>query len=247
MEKKILIVDDEVSILELLSYNIKKDGFNSITAENGSQALSLARREHPDLILLDLMLPDMSGLDVCRILRHDEQTEQIPVIMVTARTDETDIVKGLELGADDYITKPFSPKVALARIHSVLRRSGSVKNNTEKPGTINNNTSDIITINGLMIDTARFKTQINGHPITLSATEFAILLYLAQNPGRVFTRHQIINAIKGDSYPVTDRSIDVQILSIRKKLGETDPEKSIIETIRGVGYRMCEEANHEYL
>ncbi len=233
--QKILIADDETAIRELLSYNVQKSGFAAVTAENGAQALSIARSEQPGLILLDIMLPDMSGLDVCRILKHDAQTERIPVIMITAKTSEEDIVTGLELGADDYITKPFSPRVALARVRSVLRRSGA-------EGGARAAESGAVSINGLHIDAQRFKATFRGEAVTLSATEFAILHYLAEHPGRVFTRQQLINAIKGDSYPVTERSIDVQILSIRKKLGETDPEQSIIETIRGVGYRMCDEA-----
>jgi two-component system, OmpR family, alkaline phosphatase synthesis response regulator PhoP len=230
---KILIVDDESPIRELIRFNIEKAGFTAVQAENASQAISLARSEIPGLIILDLMLPDMSGLDVCRVLKSDSSTKHIPVIMVTAKTEDSDIVTGLELGADDYVTKPFSPKVLIARITSVLRRIDDAGNSATDP-------EAEIRVRDLLINPTRHEVKINGNPVDFSATEFAILEFLGQHPGQVFSRLQIINAVKGDSYPVTERAIDVQILGIRRKIEEIGG-RDIIETIRGVGYRMCED------
>lgn len=229
----ILIVDDEEPIRELIRYNIEKQGYRTVTAANGKEALDAARTEKPDLIILDLMLPDMSGLDICRIIKNDRTTANIPIIMVTAKTEDSDIVTGLELGADDYVTKPFSPRVLFARIQSVLRRKSTVQQE---------NTADEIVIHQLTISSQKHEVKKDGQSIDLSATEFAILDFLARHPGQVFSRQQIINAVKGTSYPVTDRSIDVQILGIRRKLGDSAESTSpIIETLRGVGYRMTEE------
>lgn len=240
---KILVVDDETPILELIKYNLQKEGFSVLTAENGAKALERAKNDNPDLVLLDLMLPDMSGFDICHILRNDKSTSKIPIIMATAKTDDMDVVSGLDLGADDYITKPFSPKVLMARVRSVLRRvqegslaAGNSKGNVEPDGTVK--------VHGLKIIPDKFEVSYNGKIIVFSATEFAILLHLAKHPGRVFPRQQIINDIKGETYPATERSIDVQILNIRKKLVDATGNslfQNIIETVRGVGYRMIEE------
>lgn len=224
--EKILAIDDEQPILELLRYNLEKDGFRVMTAGSGEDAMRIAKNEVPDLILLDLMLPGMSGLDVCRRLKENHSTADIPIIMVTAKTEDSDIVLGLELGADDYVTKPFSPKVVLARVRTVLRRRN--RKPVEPEG-------EKVEHHGVSIDPIRHEVTSNGEPLVLSVTEFQILEYLARNPGRVFSRTQIISAVKGSSYPVTERSIDVQILSIRKKLGA---RADIIETVRGIGYRM---------
>jgi two-component system, OmpR family, alkaline phosphatase synthesis response regulator PhoP len=238
---RILIVDDEEPIRELIRYNVEKEGFQTLVAGNGLEALNLVRSEKPDIIILDLMLPDMSGLDICRILKNDTATVVIPIIMVTAKTEDSDIVRGLELGADDYVTKPFSPKVLIARIRSVLRRG--ISNSGNNPaGEINTRNIRIIPL--------KHEVYINGGLTEFSATEFSILTYLVHHAGQVFSRQQLINAVKGDSYPVTERSVDVQILSIRRKIGDTassvhstgnDEERPVIETIRGVGYRFCEE------
>ena len=236
----ILVVDDELPIIELIQYNLKKEGFEVLTAENGAQALELARTEKPDLIILDLMLPDMGGFDICRILRNDTSTARIPIIMATAKTSDSDIVSGLELGADDYITKPFSPKVLVARVKSVLRR---FQEQTEQVTAVVPKTNGTVFIHGLQIIPHKFEASLNGSPIIFSATEFSILHHLARHPGQVFSRIQIINDIKGSSYPVTERSIDVQILSIRKKLAESAESPAfanMIETVRGVGYRFVE-------
>src|SRR5574344_462985 len=229
----ILIVDDEEPIRELIRYNVERNGYASLTAANGKEALDYARNKNPDCIILDLMLPDMSGLDICRILKNDDSTTAIPIIMVTAKTEDSDIVTGLELGAEDYVTKPFSPRVLTARIQSVLRRKSSVQQTSS---------SDEINIHGISILPEKHEVTKDGKKINLSATEFSILEYLARHIGQVFSRQQIINAVKGSSYPVTDRSIDVQILGIRRKLKDNaDSDTPIIETLRGVGYRMAEE------
>lgn len=235
----ILVVDDEFPIIELIQYTLKKEGFAVLTAEKGSRALELARTEKPDLIILDLMLPDMGGFDICRILRNDDSTAHIPIIMATAKSSDSDIVSGLELGADDYITKPFSPKVLVARVKSVLRRLQE----QQEQGASSLKTDGTVLIHGLQIIPHKFEVRFNGVPIIFSATEFSILHHLARHPGQVFSRIQIINDIKGSSYPVTERAIDVQILSIRKKLAEaagSPTAANIIETVRGVGYRFVE-------
>lgn len=230
---KILIVDDEAPIRELVRYNLEKEGYGTVSAENGTEALRLARSENPSLVILDLMLPDMGGLDVCRVLKNDTKTMAVPIIIVTAKTEDADIVAGLELGADDYVTKPFSPKVLIARIKSVLRRM-------ENASKQSSSASDEIIVRGIGINPLKHEVAVAGSPVDLSATEFAILIFLAQHPGQVFSRQQIINAIKGESYPVTDRAVDVQILGIRRKL-DAAGAGDVIETIRGVGYRMCED------
>jgi len=230
---KILVVDDEEPIRELIAYNVEKNAYTAITAKNGKEALEEARTQLPDLIVLDLMLPDMSGLDICRILKNDSTTQSIPIVMVTAKTEDSDIVAGLELGADDYVTKPFSPRVLMARIQSVLRRR--------------NNSASVcppeeIQLHNMTLSLQKHEVKKDGEPVDLSATEFSILAFLAQHAGQVFSRQQIINAVKGSSYPVTDRSIDVQILGIRRKLGDhAESETPLIETLRGVGYRMTED------
>lgn len=225
--EKILVVDDEEDIIELVRYNMAKEGYRIIGVTTGEQAISKARAELPDLILLDIMLPGVDGLEVCKILKADEKTAHIPIVMLTAKGEESDIVTGLELGADDYITKPFSPKVLIARIRAVFRR----KMVREREG------MSVIKIHDLVIDPFRHEVLVKNKPIELSATEFRILQYVAQRPGWVFTRGQIINAVKGEDYPVTDRSVDVQIVNLRKKLGRAG---EYIETVRGVGYRFKE-------
>lgn len=238
---KILIVDDEAPIRELLKYNLEKEAFSTLQAENAAQAVGFSKLELPDLILLDLMLPDLSGLEVCKILKKDKVTEKIPIIMVTAKTEDEDVVAGLELGADDYITKPFSPKVLIARVNSVVRRS--------KKSEVKINNQDFICVNKLKIDIKKHEISWDNTFIDFSATEFAIVEFLAKNVGQVFSRQQIINAVKGSDYPVTERAIDVQILGIRKKLEQFNTSvfnvSDLICTIRGIGYRMQEDKNSD--
>ncbi|HNW81917.1 MAG TPA: response regulator transcription factor [bacterium] len=228
-KEKILLVEDEEDILNLMKYNLEREGFKVDGAASGEMALRIARETIPDIILLDLMLPGMDGLDVCRILKNDKNTQRIPIVMVTAKGEDSDVVTGLELGAEDYITKPFSPKVLVARIKTVLRRNNKNEETIKNP---------VIKIEGMEIDTIKHRVSIDDERIDLTATEFSILVYLAKRPGWVFTRTQIINSIKGDDYPVTDRSVDVQILNLRKKLGKVG---DFIETVRGVGYRFKEQ------
>jgi len=222
----ILIVDDEQDIRELVRYNLNKVGFDTLGAETGERAIELAREEHPALIVLDLMLPGLDGLDVCRILKNDARTEDICIIMLTAKGEEADIVRGLETGADDYITKPFSPGILTARVKANLRRSTGSKG-----------ADGVLEYGDLFIHKGRREVTVAGKAISLTNSEFQILYFLASNPNWVFTRYQIIDAIKGDNYPVTERSVDFQIVGLRKKL---DSAGDTIKTVRGVGYRFIE-------
>ncbi len=218
----ILAIDDEEDILEVLRFAISKEGYQIECATSGREGLEIARRVHPSLIILDLMLPDVDGLDVCRQLKKEASTNAIPVIMLSAKGAEGDVVTGLEMGADDYVCKPFSPRILLARIKTVLRRPSGDKEDT------------LVKYQGFVIDPHRYKVSVGGGVLDLTNTEFKILYFLAKQPDLVFTRHQIVNAVHGEDYPVTDRSIDVQIVSLRKKLG---PMGDLIDTVRGVGYR----------
>ena len=225
-KEKILVVDDEPDIVELIAYNLTKEGYQVSTAATGEAALSKVQHDRPDLILLDLMLPGIDGLEVCRALSGYD----IPILMATAKSDDADIIIGLEMGADDYITKPFSPRVLIARIRAVLRRRRRSRERTSD--------AVVLTLHGIAVDTKRYHVSLEGEPLDLSATEFSILEFLIRNPGWVFSRGQIIESVKGADYPVTERSVDVQILALRKKL----QHKGVcIETIRGIGYRMAEE------
>ena len=223
-KKHILIIEDEPDINELLSISLMKNDYSVSKAFHGEKGLKIARELSPDLILLDLMLPGISGLDVCKLLKSEEETSFIKIIILTALSQEHDIVKGLELGADDYITKPFSSLVLNARIKTVLRRNLREKKQY----------SDTINIDNIQITPKTRTVKIDKETLDLTFTEFQILLLLATHPGWVFTRYQIINKIRGDNHPVTDRSVDFQIVGLRKKMG---PKGKLIETIRAVGYR----------
>lgn len=223
----ILVVDDEPDILSILKYNLEKNEYTTTCVKSGESALKVAREQQPDLILLDLMLPGINGLDVCRIIRQDPAIVHIPIIMLTAKGTEADIVTGLELGADDYVTKPFSPKELVARVGSVLRRQRVV---TEHD-------SPVLSKHGIQINSDRREVRVNDTAIDLTATEFDILYFLIKRPGWVRTRDQIIENVRGDNYPVTDRTVDVHITSLRKKLGGAGEN---LETVRGVGYRFRE-------
>ncbi|MCF7809215.1 MAG: response regulator [Candidatus Marinimicrobia bacterium] len=226
----ILVVDDEADIRELVRYNLNKSGFETLGAETGEKALELAREEHPALMVLDLMLPGIDGLDVCRILKNDARTEDICIIMLTAKGEEADIVRGLEIGADDYITKPFSPGILTARVKANVRRTTGSKSG-----------DGVLEYGNLFIHKGRREVLVDGDPVDLTNTEFQILYFLAANPHWVFTRAQIIDEIRGDNYPVTDRSVDFQIVGLRKKLGAVG---DCIKTVRGVGYRFFEDTDH---
>jgi DNA-binding response OmpR family regulator len=225
-KEKILIVEDEEDIQELIRYNLEKEGFKNLkVVDSGEKAIEALKGFSPDVILLDLMLPGMDGLAVCRHLKSVQETATIPVIMLTAKSEETDIIIGLEMGADDYIAKPFSNKVLVARIKSVLRRSKQ---------TFNDEDSGVIKRGDLVMNRGKREVSLNGKSITMTFSEFEILYMLAKRPGWVFTRNQIVNEVKGDDYPVTERAIDVQIVGLRKKLKGAE---DMIETVRGVGYR----------
>ena len=221
---KILVVDDEEDIRELVRLNLAPEGYEVLGCQSGECALETARRKLPSLILLDLMLPGIDGLEVCRKLKEDARTRGIPIIMLTARAEEADIVAGLELGAEDYVTKPFSTRVLVARVRRLLRRAAEPANQEQT-----------IRIHGLTIDPGRHEVLIEGRPIELTYTEFNILHALAGRPGFVFTRHRIVDALYGGNYVVTERAVDVQMVSLRKKLGA---QGKYIETVRGVGYRL---------
>ena len=224
--KNILVVEDDPDIKELISFNLSNQGHQVFEASNGELGIEKAREKLPDLILLDLMLPGIHGLDVCRIIKADQETKDIPIIMVTAMGQEEDIVKGLETGADDYITKPFSIKVLLARVSAVLRRSFEE---------YDQDSDKSLLINGISIKPRLREVRVEDKVIdNLTFSEFQILYLLAGHPGWVFTRYQIIDKIRGDNYPVTDRSVDFQIVGLRKKLGDAG---KLIKTVRGVGYR----------
>ena len=226
-KEKILVVDDEEDILELVRYNLAREGYTVICAASGEAALKTAASDPLDLIILDLMLPGIDGLEVARRLRQNSGTKDTPIVMLTAKGEEADIVTGLELGADDYVTKPFSPRILIARIKAVIRRRSGM---TEVE-------SEVLTVRELSIHTGRRHVTANGRSLDLTYTEFQVLHFLARRPGWVFTRFQIVDAVRGDDYPVTDRSVDVQIVGLRKKLG---PLGKYIETVRGVGYRFME-------
>ncbi len=224
-KEKILVVDDEEDILELVRFNLAREGYHVTCVQNGEDALRQIRDSAPDLVVLDLMLPGIDGLEVARKLKSDPETSHIPIVMLTAKGEEADIVVGLEMGADDYVTKPFSPRVLAARIKAVLRRK------REGQGTADQQT---ITVGELAIHPGRHELTIAGQPVRLTRSEFQILLCLARRPGWVFTRYQIVDAVHGEDYAVTERSVDVQIAGLRKKLGAYG---KYIETVRGVGYR----------
>ncbi|MBI3993440.1 MAG: response regulator transcription factor [Candidatus Lambdaproteobacteria bacterium] len=224
MNEHIVVVEDEEDIQELFAHVLKQEGFRVTLSASGEEALRLLERHPPDLLLLDLMLPGIDGLGVCRRMKEQPATRHVPIIMVTAKGEESDIVTGLELGADDYLPKPFSPRVLVARIRSVLRRRAGPAADAESP----------LERGPLYIYPGRREVRLDGAALQLTYSEFELLHFLARRPGWVFTRNQIVEAVHGQDYHVTDRSVDVQIVGLRKKLG---PHGRMIETIRGVGYR----------
>ena len=224
-KRKILIIEDDRDIVEMLDYNLKEEGYETISALNGEQGIALAGKERPDLIILDIMLPIIDGFEVCRILKNDDRVAHIPIIILSAKSQETDKVVGLELGADDYVTKPFSPRELIARTRAILRRGRAEHiNNRIQRGEIT-------------IDRTRHKVTVGGKEISLTSTEFKLLEFMARRPGAVFSRSQILDAVAGDDAVVCDRTVDAHIKSLRHKLG---PAKNYIETIRGAGYRFKE-------
>ena len=222
---KILVVDDEEDLLELVRYTLAKEGHSITCVDTGEKAVDSVQHKLPDLIVLDLMLPGIDGLEVCRRLKRDSTTRDVPIIMLTAKSEERDVITGLDGGADDYITKPFSPRVLLARVKSLLRR---------KDVEIRSQQETTIQVRDLIIHPGRHEVTLQGNQLKLTYTEFALLQFLTKRPGWAYTRSQIVDAVKGEDYPVTERSVDVQVAGLRKKLGVFG---SNIETVRGVGYR----------
>jgi two-component system, OmpR family, alkaline phosphatase synthesis response regulator PhoP len=226
-KERILVVDDEEDLLELVRYNLTREGYRVTCVSTGEDALDQARREIPDLVILDLLLPNVDGLEVCRRLKGDSKTKHIPILMLTAKTEEADVVAGLELGADDYMTKPFSPRVLIARVKAVVRRRSTAAPDERS----------VVRIHELTVDPGRHEALVEGKAVELTYTEFALLHFLARKPGWTFTRSQIVDAVKGEDYPVTERSVDVQVAGLRKKLGD---HAEYVQTVRGVGYRFKE-------
>ncbi len=223
----ILVVEDDRDILELIVYNLEKERYTVLKCNTGEKALERLFKNEPALVLLDLMLPGIDGFEICKRLKSDVSTRHIPVLMLTAKGEESDIISGLELGADDYMTKPFRPRELIARIRAILRRSSGT---AQPPGK-----HEAISVHGIDIHPGRREVTVNGKTVDLTFTEFEVLHALAQRPGWVFTRYQIVDAVRGEDYPVTDRSVDVQIVGLRKKLGKAG---NMLETVRGIGYRI---------
>jgi two-component system phosphate regulon response regulator PhoB len=228
-KETILVVDDEEDILELVRFNLSREGFQIVCAASGEEAWKILKNQQFDLMILDLMLPGMDGLELARRVKNEDSIRKIPIVMLSAKGEEADIVAGLELGADDYITKPFSPRILIARVRTVLRRRWQSPVDDD----------EALEIYDLVIHPGRRHVTVLGEAVDLTYTEFQVLHFLAKRPGWVFTRTQIVDAVRGEDYPVTDRSVDVQIVGLRKKLGSSG---RYIETVRGVGYRFKEKA-----
>lgn len=226
--KRILIVDDEKDLVELVSYNLKKEGFFVEPSYDGEDALRKLKNQHFDLLILDLMLPGMDGLEILRVIRSDSRLSGLPVLILTAKGEEFDRVLGLELGSDDYVTKPFSPRELVARVKALLRRASKESKETEK--------EDLIKIGELEIDRARYSVRIKDKDIKLSTTEFKLLLYLAKRRGRIFTREQLLDAVWGNEVYVEPRTVDVHIRRLRAQIEENPANPKYIKTKRGVGY-----------
>ncbi len=229
-KRTILVVDDEKDLIDLISYNLKRNGYEVLCADNGNDAIDLAEKHLPDTILLDLMIPGIDGTEVARRLKGNPVTARIPIIMLTAKSEETDVIVGLTLGADDYVTKPFSMKILLARLTTVLRRN---EKTTSAPET------GMLKAGALSIDLSKHEVLIDSETIKLTLTEFKLLAAIVQARGRVLTRHQLMDKAMGTDIFVTDRAIDVHVTAIRKKLGDSS---YLLHTVRGVGYRLQEDA-----
>lgn len=229
--KKILVVDDEKDIVELIEYNLKKEGFSVIQAYDGEAAVSIAKKQQPDLLILDLMLPRMNGIDVCKAIRANPGTVDLPIIMLTAKTDESDKVLGLEIGADDYITKPFSIKELIARVRTILRRFREKESSRLK---------ETFEMEGLSINYSSCTVRINGSEVVLSPTELKLLFFLSRNRGRVYSRNQIIDHVWGDETFITDRAVDVHIRRLRSQIEKDMENPHYILTVRGFGYKFAD-------
>lgn len=232
MKQTVMVVEDDGDIRQLLSYNLSKEGYRALMAASAEEAFGHLSAERPDLILLDLMLPGLDGLSFCQRLRGESSTAGVPIIMLTAKGEEADIVAGLNAGANDYVTKPFSPKVLLARVQAVLRRPAVAAASVAE-----DNGAEVIRIHNMTIHLGRHEVVVDGAPLELSATEFRLLHFLARRPGWVFTRQQILDGLHGQKHAITDRAVDVQIVGLRRRLGKA---ADFLETVRGVGYRFKE-------
>ena len=234
-KRRVLVVDDEKDLVDLISYNLARGGYEVLTAYDGKDALETAQREVPDLVVLDLMLPGLDGTEVARRLKADSRTAGVPIVMLTAKGEETDVVVGLTIGADDYVTKPFSMKILLARINTVLRRGEGVEAGATGEG-------GVLRAGPLVIDMSKHEVTVNGEPVRLTLTEFKLLSALVAARGRVLTRDQLMDKAMGTDVFVTDRAIDVHVTAIRKKLGDAS---WLVRTVRGVGYRLQESPGEE--
>lgn len=223
----IVVVEDEQAIQDVIAYNLRREGYEVLLAGHGNEGLALIQSKRPALVILDLMLPGIDGLSICQQLRADPKTRSIPLMILSAKEEESDIVIGLSLGADDYLAKPFSPREMLARVKALLRRANNSRSVSD----------DYIQVGPLAIDFSRFEAKLSGQPLKLTATEFKLLAELAGHPGRALTREHLLNRAVGDAVVVVDRNIDVHIRSVRKKLGD---HAGMIETVRGLGYRFVE-------
>jgi len=224
--RTVLVIDDEPDLLRLLDYNLSRADYLVLTARDGESGLEAARKHHPDLVILDVMMPGLDGWEVCKRLRAEPATAPTPILMLTAKAEETDRVIGLELGADDYVTKPFGVREVLARVKALLRRRDA-----------SGQAPEVATVGPLTIDSGRRSVTAGGKPLTLTTTEFNLLRALARRPGRVYSREELLAGARADDTPVTDRTVDVHVSALRRKLGR---HEDLIETVRGVGYRMRE-------
>jgi two-component system alkaline phosphatase synthesis response regulator PhoP len=225
---RVLVVDDQVEIVRVLRAYLERAGFGVLTAYDGHEALRIARQEHPDLVILDLMLPGMDGLDVCRALHREGD---VPIIMLTARVDEPERILGLEMGADDYVTKPFSPREVVARVRAVLRRARPAGDSLR----------DVLTSGNLQLDPTRREVRVDGRPVDLTPSEYGLLLVMMRAPGRVFSRSHLLEAIQGDAYEGYERTIDTHIKNLRRKIEANPRDPEHVLTVHGVGYRLHEE------
>jgi len=231
MAPRILIVDDEKDIVDLVAYNLEKEGYEVLKAYDGEKALSIVRTKNPSLVVLDLMLPGIQGLEVCKRIRRDAETAAVPIIMLTAKGEELDRVIGLEVGADDYITKPFGVKELTARVKAVLRRSEAGRQ-PERP--------EVFEFKGLRIDLKSYEVTVDGRMVTLSPTEFKLLRFLSRNPGRVYSRDQILDQVWGGEAFVEPRTVDVHIRRLRAQIERDENGPAYIVTVRGVGYKFAD-------
>lgn len=231
MNEKILVVDDEENIVKLVSYNLEEEGYEIITANEGKEALAKVEQENPDLMILDLMLPKIDGFDICRKVRKNDQANNLPIIILSAKEEEIDKILGLELGADDYVTKPFSPRELIARVKAVLRRVDYSEDDRE---------DKTLRINEVEMDLKKHQVSINGHELNLTPKEFELLSILIRHPGQVFSRDNLLGEIWDYNYHGDTRTVDVHVRRLRKKISEYSEEKHII-TVRGVGYKFKEE------